>query len=814
MKHIEQANQEWKSTVDALSQVVCLLDDRGRILRANRALERWNLGAVTQVKGRPVHALFHPACAGSACPLERFWPQALEASQRGQVSVWEGEDRVLGRFLSIEVRPTARPEASVASSVAVTVIADITPRRRAEQALRRSERRYRALVDNSQGLICTHDLNGTLLSVNPATVDLLGYPPEEWVGKNLRDFLAPEMRPLFHAYLEQIRQHGISSGLMRVVTKGGEERVWMYRNILCEEAGEPPYVLGHAQDITELRASEERFRNLLDGSLQGVFIHLDGIIQFANPALARMFGYADPNELIGQDYRVLVAPEDHDRVEGYRQARLQDEPVPEPYEARGVKPDGTRLWFECLVSRVRWQGTPAIMSTFFDITARKQAEAERAEAHAQMVALVNQLRIGIISLDATGVITFLSEPCQRLLGQRVADVVGQPWQHVLPLEAGDTELHQVLSVLPLPRPARCSVRLAVQKGTRYWVDIDAQPDPRHPRHTILYFYDVSEVYDLRQALGHPSRFHKLIGQSLPMWRVYRQIQEVAPVDTTVLIEGETGTGKELVARAIHLASPRRDHPFLALNGGALGSDLLENQLFGHKRGAFTGAVAEQQGLFEAAHGGTLFLDEVGDLPLTAQTHLLRVLQEREITRLGETRPRKIDVRILAATQHDLSDHVRQGRFRADLLYRLCVVQIALPPLRQRPTDIPLLVQEFVAESSTMTRKAVQGVSREAMQRLLTYAWPGNVRELRSVIESAVIHCMGPVIHVMDLPLGLSQASLSRVRPLPDPANEKDRLLAALEQAGGNRRQAARLLGIGKSTLYRRFAAYGIASTGQ
>jgi len=714
MKHIEQANQEWKSTVDALSQVVCLLDDRGRILRANRALERWKLGPVTQVKGWPVHALFHPACAVSECPLERFWHQALEESKRGHASVWEGEDSVLGRFLSIEVRPTARTEASAASSVAVTVIADITPRRRAEQALRHSEKRYRALVDNSQGLICTHDLNGILLSVNPATVDMLGYQPEEWIGKNIRDFLAPDMRQLFNAYLEQLRQHGTASGLMRVVTKGGEERVWMYRNTLCEEAGAPPYVLGHAQDITELRASEERFRSLLDGSIQGVFIHIDGMIQFANPAMARIFGYADPNELLGQDYRIIVAPEEHDRVEGYRQARLQDEPVPEHYEVRGVKQDGTHLWLECLVSRVQWKGTPAIMSTFFDITARKQAEDDLAEAHAHMLALVNQLRIGIISLDATGVVTFLSEPCQRLLGQRIADVVGQQWQQVLPLEAGDTELHQVLSVLPLPRPAKCSVRLAVRNGTRYWVDIDAQPDPRNPRHTILYFYDVSEVYDLRHALGQHSRFHKLIGQSLPMWRVYRQIQEVAPVDTTVLIEGETGTGKELVARAIHSASPRRDQPFLALNCGGLRSDLLENYLFGHKRGAFTGAVAEQQGLFEAAHGGTLFLDEVGDLPLRAQAHLLRVLQEREITRLGETRPRKIDVRILAATQHDLPDNVRQGRFRADLLYRLCVVQITLPPLRQRLPDIPLLVQEFVAEYSTMTGKAVQGVSREVM----------------------------------------------------------------------------------------------------
>jgi DNA-binding NtrC family response regulator len=237
---------------------------------------------------------------------------------------------------------------------------------------------------------------------------------------------------------------------------------------------------------------------------------------------------------------------------------------------------------------------------------------------------------------------------------------------------------------------------------------------------------------------------------------------------------------------------------------------LDSRLFGHKRGAFTGAVADQQGLFEAAHGGTLFLDEVGDMALTVQTHLLRVLQDHEITRLGETQPRKVDVRILAATQQDLHDEVRQGRFRADLLYRLRVVQIALPPLRQRSVDIPLLVQEFVAECSTRVGKSVQGVSREVMQRLCTYPWPGNVRELRNVIEAAVICCTGNVIQVVDLPLELSQGSPSLVRLTTDRANEKDRLLAALEQADGNRRQAARLLGISKSTLYRHFAQYGIS----
>jgi PAS domain S-box-containing protein len=603
MEPIERAKQEWETAVDALSQVVCLLDDRGVILRANRALERWALGRVTQVRGYPVHAVFHPACTVSDCPLERFWHQALEKCKRGISSVWEGKDQTLGRSLRVEVRPTARTVATASTPIS-----------------------------------------------------------------------------------------------------------------------QQKFVIG---------------------------------LSAASPTPA-------------------------------------------------AAPTG---------ERVAIRRTSLAVTVISDDTGDQQAEPagdKLAEAHAQMLALVNQLRIGIVILDATGRIAFLNEPCQRLLGRQSADLLGQHWQHVLSIEPVDTDLHQVLSGLPLSQPAKCAVRLTVGNGTRYWVNIEAQPDSRNPRHTILYFYDVSEGCDLRQAFGQRSHFYELIGQSLPMWRVYRQIQEVAPVDTTVLIEGETGTGKELVARAIHFTSPRREQPFLVVQGVGLGSNLLESRLFGHKRGAFTGAVADQQGLFEAAHGGTLFLDEVGGMDLTVQTHLLRVLQEHEITRLGETQPRKVDMRILASTQQDLHDEVRQGRFRADLLYRLLVVQIAVPPLRQRSTDIPLLVQEFVAECSTRARKSVQGVSQEAMQRLCTYPWPGNVRELRNVIESAVIRCTGNVIQVMELPLELSQFSPSLVRLIIDQANEKDRLLAALEQTGGNRRQAARLLGISKSTLYRHFAQYGIS----
>ena len=229
--------------------------------------------------------------------------------------------------------------------------------------------------------------------------------------------------------------------------------------------------------------------------------------------------------------------------------------------------------------------------------------------------------------------------------------------------------------------------------------MDVKDDPRDARGKIFFLYDVTEVHDLRRLLDERAQFHDLLGKSKAMQLVYQQIRDVARVDSTVLIEGETGTGKELVARAIHSSSHRKDKPFVAVNCAGLTESLLSSQLFGHKRGAFTGAIEDHQGLFEAANGGTLLLDEIGDIPMTVQNQLLRVLQEREIVRLGESRPRKIDVRVLAATHRSLSDEAAKGNFRSDLFYRIRVARISLPPLRDRREDIPLLAASFLAQFS-------------------------------------------------------------------------------------------------------------------
>ncbi len=434
--------------------------------------------------------------------------------------------------------------------------------------------------------------------------------------------------------------------------------------------------------------------------------------------------------------------------------------------------------------------------------------AELQKAHDDLLLVLNQLRIGCVITDADGQITFFSEVCRELFDVSPSQVLGHSWQSALPVTREvQAELQRMVG---LPRHDRVKVVAhgEAASGTRFSIEIEVKDDPADAQRRMFFVYDISEVHDLRRMLSGRAQFEDLIGKSEPMLRVFQLIRDVAAVDATVLIEGETGTGKELVARALHVTSVRRDRPFIAVNCAGLTESLLGSQLFGHKRGAFTGAIEDHKGLFEAADGGTVFLDEIGDVPQSVQTMLLRVLQEREVVRLGETKPRKIDVRVVAATHHNLTEDVAKGSFRADLLYRIRVARIHLPPLRQRRQDIPLLAAAFLREFRATTGKRVEDFTTEAMSLLLNYDWPGNVRELRGAIEFAMIRAAGSMIGSADWPpeMQIGADGVSDVRMnLPPGADEAQRILAALEQSRGNRVVAARLLGMSRATLYRRLS---------
>ena len=315
---------------------------------------------------------------------------------------------------------------------------------------------------------------------------------------------------------------------------------------------------------------------------------------------------------------------------------------------------------------------------------------------------------------------------------------------------------------------------------------------------------------LREQLRTRPGFGGLIGVSMKMQRVYKMIEKVSQHEYPVLVLGESGTGKELVARSIHFSGPRRDRPFAPVDCSALVPTLIESELFGYVKGAFTGAMQAKQGLLEAAQGGTLFLDEIGDMPVDLQAKLLRALQEREVKPVGSTERRHINVRIIAATNRDLESSIRTGSFRQDLYFRLNVVQIKLPPLRERKSDIPLLVTAFL-EKFSEAHGPVRTIADEAMRRLIAYDWPGNVRELENAVERAVALGSGPIVHVGDLPSSLQYPATERAREgdeiVPLEEMERRAILRTLRETGGDKLSAARMLGIGKTTLYRKLKQY-------
>jgi len=320
---------------------------------------------------------------------------------------------------------------------------------------------------------------------------------------------------------------------------------------------------------------------------------------------------------------------------------------------------------------------------------------------------------------------------------------------------------------------------------------------------------------LREELGRRYSFDNIIGRSPAMQEIFATILRVAPSRTTVLLAGESGVGKDLIARAIHYHSPRRDRPFIKINCTAIPENLMESELFGYEKGAFTGAVTSKPGKFELADTGTVFLDEIGDVPAPVQVKLLRVLQERELERLGSNKTVRVDVRILAATNRDLRAALEEGAFREDLYYRLNVFPINIPPLRERKEDIPFLVEHFIKKLAGETGSRVRTVSDEALRKLMDYHWPGNVRELENVIERSLLLATGERLEASDIKLDVNPrpAAPGQIQFLPEGMTldqyEQAIIREALRRTGGNKSQAARLLGLTRNALRYRLSQMGI-----
>jgi PAS domain S-box-containing protein len=435
---------------------------------------------------------------------------------------------------------------------------------------------------------------------------------------------------------------------------------------------------------------------------------------------------------------------------------------------------------------------------------RIQAENDRYRDHLE--AIFRSVAEGIVAVDGDLQVTVANQALEAICGVPPDAVCGRSLPEVdNPCLQACAEI--VAAALARGTPLeerRITCRPAGTTGKTLLIASRPLRGGTGQAGALLVIRDITRLVDLELRLAEQSRFDRLVGHGRAMQEVFRLIRALAGTDATVLITGESGTGKNLVAQALHAASPRAAQRLMTVNCSALAEDLLESELFGHVRGAFTGAVSDKVGRFEACQGGCLLLDEIGEIPARLQVKLLRVIQDREFERVGESVPRRADVRIMAATNRDLRREVARKRFREDLYYRLNVVEIPLPALRQRREDIPLLVTHFQEHLARRYRKPIEELSDSVWAALESYAWPGNVRELEHALEHAFVLCQGSIIRREHLPAEIRAVRDAAGRaPETGRRDEEAALLEALERAGGNKAKAARLLGVSRQTVYRR-----------
>ena len=442
-------------------------------------------------------------------------------------------------------------------------------------------------------------------------------------------------------------------------------------------------------------------------------------------------------------------------------------------------------------------------------------------------AVVENVRDGLIVVDTSGNIAAVNPAMERMTGFTAQELIGQSCRMLnctgckyMAVEEGKPwcELFRVGKV----KNKRCVLTNKNGKPIHVLKSAVLMSGPDgNPIGIVETLTDISEnitqkeeILYLRKTLLMDEGFYGILGQSTPMQQLFDLISSVAKSHAPVLIQGKSGTGKELVARAIHETSHRKEGPFIKVNCAALNENLLESELFGHVKGAYTGADRDRIGRFEAAHGGTLFLDEIGDIPLPTQIKLLRVLEEMEIEKVGDHTPIPVNVRIISATNKDLETLIQENRFREDFYFRINVFPILCPPLSARKEDIPLLAERFIKQFTAKGEKRVSGVTPDAMAFLLAWSWPGNVRELRNVIEYALVLCTGETIGKEHLPAYIllaetvkSTASLQRGFR----SDEREVLIQALKQSGGNQSEAARILGVSRVTVWKRMKRWGLCA---
>ena len=635
----------------------------------------------------------------------------------------------------------------------MAVVRDITRRRRAEDSLRNSEQQLQNILDISPAIIFVKDLEGRYIRVNKRFESLYGIDGRDALGKTDFDLFPEATAESLRANDRKVLESKAPLEFEEI--KGHPEIDRTYISVkfpLLDFRGQPYAVAGISTDITERKKAEEAL--LLE----------IGTVLLRNLDVRELFTAisATLHRITAHDYAslALYGPE----IKGLRLLPLEEPETEAALGKRMLSPEQ-----EALASHAMHTRQPLVINDLEDNAATSKATdhltAEGAKSACFLPLMTQDRVLGTLNLASRQKNSF---------DQQHVDLLQQVASHVA-IALDNALTHR--------KVAELKERLAEEK---------------------LY---------LEEEIRTEYHFEEIIGESPALKRILKQVESVGPTNATVLILGETGTGKELIARAIHDLSPRRDRTFVKLNCAAIPTGLLESELFGHEKGAFTGAISQKIGRLELAHEGTLFLDEVGDIPLELQPKLLRALQEKEFERLGSTKTIPVDVRLLAATNRDLTKMVAEREFRSDLYYRLKVFPITVPPLRERTEDIPILVRYFAQKHAERMRRRIEMIPPEAMEALVRWYWPGNVRELENIIERAVILSPGPVLRI---PL----AELVPEKGEPAKGNgsgtleeaERDHILRILRETRGiigGPNGAATRLGLKRTTLNSKMRKLGI-----
>jgi formate hydrogenlyase transcriptional activator len=778
---LHNSEERIRLILDSATEAICGCDSEGTCLFSNPSAARiLGYDDPAELIGKNMHALeHHTRKDGTPYPLEEcpiyIGFQKGESVHRDDEVYWRRD----GTSFPVEYwsHPVAREGRTLG---AVITFIDITDRKQAEAALRKSEERWRSVYENSAIGVALTDLNGRFLAVNRAYEGMLGYTEEElrkltFLEITEEDYCDANWELVSELLEGKRQQFQIEKQYRR---KDGTLR-WVSNNVSLVPGTEsmPRFIMALSEDITQrkqaeaaLRKSEEKNRILL---------------QINNAIITNLTQQALLHSISEALHPVF--PFDRCAITLYQPER-------DSFRFLAVEGELHSDYFQTGLEFSRDETCGSWVFEHLRPLVRRDLEKEREYANERRLAAEGIRSMCVVPLalqgECIGLLSLVSQQKNRYSDE---DAVF---------------LQEVAN----------QVALAIQ-NMRSYEEIDS----------LKARLEKENVY-LREELHTEHNFEEIVGNSPALLKVLHTVDQVAPTDSTVLIYGETGTGKELVARAIHSRSARNGRALVNVNCSAISAGLVESELFGHMKGAFTGALERRIGRFELAHGGTIFLDEIGELSLETQVKLLRVLQEHEFEPVGSSRSLRVDVRVIAATNRNLSEAVQAGRFRSDLFYRLNVFPVELPPLRERRSDIPQLVAFCISRFSQRLGKKIDGVSRESMENLVNYPWPGNIRELQNVIERAVVLSAEPTLRLdRDLmPVAASikgmeaqetdapehrQPDLESPKPLPT-LDEVDRnhILAALQHTGGvvdGPKGAARILNLHPNTLRHRMAKLSI-----